>query len=304
MRFRRWALVGIALVASGAGAFWLLTAPRTVAAEDLPAHTPDLANGELLFWAGGCASCHAAPQSEGDDALVLLGGAALETAFGTFQPPNISSDPEHGIGAWSAAEFVTAMVEGVAPDGSHLYPAFPYTSYRAMSVTDLLDLRAFLATLPASDNEPGEHQVPFPFSIRRGIGLWKLLYLESDFSADPAQSAAVSRGAYLVEAVAHCGECHTPRTALGGLDRDRALAGAEMLDGIGYAPNLTPHEDGLAAWTAEDIAFALETGMNIEFDVLGGQMADVQRNLAHLPQSDLLAIAEYLRSVPPLPDAE
>ena len=208
--FRKLLLLVLVLIAAGIAAFWFLTAPRTLAAADLPAHTPDLVNGQTMFWAGGCESCHAAADATGDDQLKLGGGQPLKTAFGTFHAPNISPDPEHGIGRWSDLDFVNAMRFGVAPGGVHLYPAFPYTSYQHMRIEDLLDLKAFLNTLPPVATASLPHELPFPFTIRRDIGLWKLLYMDGrTFVPDPAKSAELNRGAYLVEGPGHCGECHT-----------------------------------------------------------------------------------------------
>ena len=267
----------------------------------LPGAPGDPAKGERLFWAGGCVSCHAAPGAEGEDQLKLAGGVAIASPFGTFHAPNLSPDKTHGIGNWSPLDFVNAMKRGLAPDGSHLYPAFPYTSYQRMTVPDLLDLKAYLDTLPAVATANLPHQLPFPFSIRRGVGLWKLLYLDDQtFTPDPAKSEAVNRGGYLVEGPGHCNECHTPRTILGGLDRSRALGGAADPSGPGRIPDITSGPGGIGDWSAGDIASALETGFTPEFDSLGGTMAEVQRNLSRLPAEDLEAIGEYLKQVPPL----
>ncbi|MBB5751730.1 c-type cytochrome [Prosthecomicrobium pneumaticum] len=297
---RRALIVLVLLAALAGGAFWALTAPRPLEAAVLPAEAGDPTRGEALFWAGGCAGCHAAPGAEGDAKRLLAGGVAIRTEFGTFHAPNISPDPEHGIGKWSTLDFVNAMKKGLAPDGSHLYPAFPYTSYQRMTVSDLVDLDAFLKTLPADATPSRPHDLAFPYSFRRGLGLWKLLYLDGEtFTPDPAKSDAVNRGAYLVEGPGHCGECHTPRTVLGGLDRAHAFAGAPNPDGPGTIPNITSGKGGIADWTAEDIAAALETGFTPDFDSLGGSMAEVQRNMAHLTPDDRLAIGLYLKQLPP-----
>ena len=227
---RRLIVLAIVLGALGAGAFYALTIPRTLAASDLPDHKPDLANGETMFWAGGCESCHAAVGAKGEDLKKLGGGRALATPFGTFHVPNISSDKDHGIGGWSTLDFVNAMKLGIGPDGTHLYPAFPYTSYQRMKVEDLIDLKAYLDTLPAVANVVPPHDLPFPFSIRRGLGLWQLLYVDGKtLEPDPKASASVNRGAYLIEGPGHCGECHTPRNAIGGLKASLALAGGPAI---------------------------------------------------------------------------
>mgnify|MGYP001308185778 CR=1 FL=1 len=296
------AVVVAALV--GGGVFWWLTEPVRVDAAQLPDHTPDLANGERMFWAGGCASCHAAPGARGEDKLRLVGGLAMPTPFGTFRVPNITPDRETGIGGWSTADFVTAMTKGVSPSGEHLYPAFPYTSYQRMRIEDLIDLKAFLDTLPAVADAVPPSDVAFPFSIRRGIGLWKLLYLDGEpYRPDPAYSPEAQAGGYLVEGPGHCGECHTPRDLLGGMERNRWLAGAPSLEiGGGRAPNITPAPGALGDWSAEDIATALDSGFTPEFDSLGGTMASVVDNYAHLRPEDRAAVAAYLKAIPPIPN--
>lgn len=280
-------------------AFWLLTMPRTLSVADLPAHTPDLANGETMFWAGGCELCHAAKGAEGADQFKLGGGQALKTRFGTFYPPNISPDPDHGIGRWSNLDFVNAMKFGIAPGGVHLYPAFPYTSYQRMRIEDILDLKAFLDTLPPVAAPSRPHDVPFPFNIRRGIGLWQLLYVDGKtFVPDPAKSDQLNRGAYLVEGPGHCGECHTPRNLIGGPDLAHAYAGGPAPDGSGKVPNITPDITGLADWSADDIAKILATGLKPNAKPLASAMAAVAGNIAKLGPADRQAIAAYVVNLP------
>ena len=290
----------LVLVAAGAGVFWYLTAPpRMLAAADLPAHTPDLANGEEMFWAGGCESCHAAADATGADQLKLGGGQALKTAFGTFHTPNISPDPKYGIGRWSDLDFVNAMKFGIAPGGRHLYPAFPYTSYQRMRIEDLLDLKAFIDTLPAVATPSLPHALPFPLTIRRGIGLWQRLYVDGrTFVPDPAKSAELNRGAYLVEGPAHCGECHTPRNWIGGPDLARAYGGGPAPEGKGKIPNITSDATGLADWSEDDIVNLLTTGLKPNFDSVGSTMAAVVRNTAKLSNADRKAIAAYVAALP------
>lgn len=289
----------LVLVAAGAGAFWFLTAPRTLQPGDLPARTPDLANGAEMFWAGGCESCHAAAGASGDDQFKLGGGQALKTAFGTFHVPNISPDPQYGIGRWSDLDFVNAMKFGIAPGGRHLYPAFPYTSYQRMRIVDLIDLKAFLDTLPKVATPSLPHALPFPLTVRRGIGLWQLLYVDGKtFVPDPAKSAEENRGAYLVEGPGHCGECHTPRNLIGGPDLARAYGGGPAPEGKGKIPNITPDATGLADWSEDDIVNLLATGFKPNFDSVGGSMAAVVRNTAKLSDADRKAIAAYLVSLP------
>lgn len=289
----------------GAAAFWFVTEPRGLnEATAASLVSGDAARGERMFWAGGCASCHARPGSEGDARLELAGGMKLVTPFGTFVPPNISSDPQDGIGSWSVGDFANAMMRGVTPDGQHLYPAFPYTSYARMRPADVADLYAFMKTLPAVSGDAPDHELPFPFNLRRGLGLWKLLYLSGapvvSLAADAPMQAELGR--YLVEGPGHCGECHTPRGTLGGSDKTRWLSGALAAEGKGVVPNITAGDGGIGAWTAGDIAGYLETGFTPEFDSVGGSMADVQRNMARLRAEDREAIAAYLKAVPPHPN--
>jgi mono/diheme cytochrome c family protein len=299
MRLGRWLAGLVAIVVVAGGAFWVLTEPRPLAAAVVPSAPGDAAKGELLFWAGGCVSCHLSPDAAAGDAKPMLGGGkALTSKFGTFYPPNISPDKETGIGNWTTLDFINAMKRGIAPDGSHLYPSFPYTSYQRMTPADLADLKAFLDTLPAVHAENKRDELPFPLSIRRGLGLWKLMFLDGkEFAPDPAKTAEVNRGDYLVNGPGHCNECHTPRTwfGLGGLDTAHALGGAPNLSGRGRVPNLTPGTGGIGDKSADDLLFDLEMGQDFN-----GQMLEVQQNLAHLPESDLAAIVAYLKQVTPV----
>ena len=294
------AVIGIGIFA--AVGLWLFTAPRALSAADVPPHTGDPVHGEQVFWAGGCASCHAAENAGGDERLLLGGGLALNTPFGTFRVPNISTDPTHGIGAWTTLDFVNAMKRGVAPGGVHLYPAFPYTSYQRMTFEDIIDLKAFLDTLPAVATPNQSHALSFPYNVRRGLGLWQLLYVDSrTFLPDAEASDQVNRGAYLVLGPGHCGECHTPRGFDGGLDWSRAFAGGPTPEGEGRIPNITPHTDGIGSWSETDIVAFLESGFTPDFDSAGRQMADVVKNMAMLPAEDRAAIAAYLKTIAPLP---
>ena len=304
-------LVYIIVVVILLSAAWhyFFSKPHALDTSLLPEHTPDLVNGETLFWAGGCASCHAQKGSEGDARLVLVGGVELNTPFGLFRVPNISPDMQSGIGSWSTRDFINAMVNGVSPEGKHYYPAFPYPYYRIMPYTDLIDLKAFLDTLPAQASRVDGHLLRFPFNIRAGLGLWKLRYLNAaTFTAKPEADIVVERGRYLVNGPGHCGACHTPRDPFGGEIEERFLAGAiELVDisggdkgSNGSIPNITPHADGIGDWSIKDITYALESGFDPEFDSFGGSMVEVQENMAKLSAQDRLAIAAYLKSLTPL----
>ncbi len=289
----------------GAAGFWLLTEPKRLDEATVAAlGVGDAGRGERIFWAGGCASCHARPGAEGDALLELAGGLAMVTPFGTFIPPNISPDPDDGIGKWSLGDFANAMMRGVAPDGSHLYPAFPYTSYARMQPADVADLHAYMQTLPAVSGKAPAHQLSFPFNLRRGLGLWKLVNFGDGpviaLAADAPERVALGR--YLVEGPGHCGECHTPRNVTGGSDTSRWLSGAVAAEGEGVVPNITPHESGIGLWSAGDIANYLETGFTPDYDSVGGSMVAVQRNMARLRAEDRDAIAAYLKAIPPHPN--
>lgn len=282
------------LIVGGIGG-WLLTAPETMATAEVPARDGDPDHGEAVFWAAGCASCHSVDDARGDARLVLAGGRAFPSDFGTFYAPNISPDAEAGIGGWSERDFLNAVMRGVSPGGQHYYPAFPYGTYAHARVEDMQDLLAFLRSLPADPTPSRAHNVGFPFSIRRALGGWKLLYQSDDWAMTGDLEPELARGRYLVEALGHCGECHTPRNPLGGLMRDQWLQGAPNPSGDGRIPGITP---ATLDWSASDIANYLRDGFTPEFDSAGGEMAEVIQNMSHLPDTDRAAIAAYLRALP------
>ncbi len=290
-------LAGVVAVAA-AGTYSLLRPVRLEASAIAPEGTGDPAKGEQLFWAGGCVSCHA---TEETDRPVLSGGPPLVTPFGTFHGPNISPDPEHGIGRWSQADFANALQRGVDLEGRHLYPAFPYTSYARMNAGDVADLHAFLKTLPPSTADAPANDLPFPFNLRISLGLWKALFLRPEPVVTLAADApdVVRRGQYLVEGPGHCGECHTPRRfrGAGGPDTSLWLAGGPAPEGEGRIPNITSG-GAVADWSEDDLVNYFETGFTPDFDSVGGSMVEVQQNLARLPKDDLVAIAAYLKAVP------
>lgn len=294
MRVLRW-LVLLAVI--GAAGLWWLARPKALSAAEVAGLTGDAARGEAVFWAAGCASCHMAPGAQGEAQLVLAGGQRFASDFGTFVAPNISQDPTHGIGGWSVLELANALTRGVSPEGEHYYPSLPYASYAKMRLEDVADLHAFLQTLPADATPSAPHELAFPFSRREAVGLWKLLYLKDNWAVAGNVTPTVDRGRYIAEALAHCGECHTPRTALGGMDTARWLAGAPDPAGEGRIPNITPAALG---WTAGDIVQYLTTGFTPDYDSVGGHMAHVVENMARLPESDRQAVAEYLLAVPNL----
>jgi mono/diheme cytochrome c family protein len=295
-----WGLVAVVAIAVLGG--WLLTEPAAFALirGETPAVAPaqaNLDNGRLLFAVGGCASCHMVPGQ--DDRTRLGGGVVLKTGFGTFHPPNISPDPKDGIGGWTLADFVRAMRDGVSPQGHHYYPAFPYTSYRNMSDTDLADLFAYLKTLPAVQGRQPAHELSFPYSVRRGIGLWKLAFLHGGpMAPDPGKGEDWNRGRYLVEGPGHCAECHSPRDAAGAIVADKRFGGGPDAEGKGWVPNITSDSTGIASWSEKDISELLKTGFTPDFDSVGGSMTDVVRNTSQLSDADRHAMAVYIKSLP------
>lgn len=262
----------------------------------------DPTRGEAVFWAGGCGTCHATPGSDPTRPPRLGGGQELVSRYGTFVAPNISPDPVHGIGAWTGAQFAAAMMRGVSPQGGHYYPAFPYTSYARMRAGDVADLWAWLHTLPSEAREIPPHALRFPYENRRLLGAWKRRFLRPGPVVGVSGGEDVARGQYLVEGPGHCGACHTPRTALGGSDLSRWLAGAEALEGPDgvAAPNITPASPFIAEAGIDEIAAALiPAETHAQAHTWGEGMEAVRRNLAHLPASDRRAIAAYLKAIAP-----
>ncbi len=284
-----------ALAIAGAAVFWWITRPQMADAAVLQGLEPDLAAGEQIFYAGGCASCHAAPEAKDEAKLLLTGGQGFPSPFGTFFAPNISPHPEAGIGGWTALDLWNAMHHGTSPEGAHYFPAFPYGSYVKTTAQDVVSLHAYLQTLPASDAASKPHDVGFPFNIRRSLGGWKLLFLRDDWVVTGDLTEQEQRGRYLAEALGHCGECHTPRNPLGGLKLAGWLSGAPNPTGKGTIPNITP---GKLKWSEADIVEYLTSGFTPEFDTAGGHMVNVIENTAKLPASDREAIAAYLKKVP------
>lgn len=299
MRKYLFSIIGIGII--GAALFFGLTVPTAWqlfhATRDSPSDTPvDLANGRTQFLAGDCATCHASP-GKADDTL-LGGGRSLDTAFGIFHMPNISPDNQDGIGNWSLEQFILAMREGITPHGN-AYPAFPYTSYQRMRADDLRDLFAYIKTLPAVPGKAAAHELNFPFSMRRGVGLWRLAFLDGKpLPTVPGQSDVWHRGRYLVEGAGHCAECHSPRNALGAIPADMRFSGGPNAERNGHVPNITPDDTGIGYWSVHDIASYLKEGVSPIGIKAGGEMKEVVANTARLSDADRLAMAVYLKTLP------
>jgi mono/diheme cytochrome c family protein len=251
--------------------------------------------GRYLATAANCVGCHTEPGGTG-----YAGGRALKTPFGTFYGPNITPHPQAGIGAWSDEDFLRALKRGVSPEGHAYYPAFPYTSFAGISDQDALAIKAFLFSLPPSDRQSRAHDLSFPYSVRLTLWPWRWLYFEPDPPAAAADAPPeLRRGAYLVEALGHCGECHTPRNWLGARDQDRKLAGNTDGPEGDKVPNITPDpETGLGSWSSEDVIRVLESGLLPDFDAVGGAMGEVVKSTSKLTPEDRAAIAAYLATLP------
>jgi mono/diheme cytochrome c family protein len=277
--------------------FWIATEPAAPFAPDDPRlqGAGDPERGRLVFAEGDCASCHATPGQA--DRLQLGGGLALASPYGTFRVPNISPDPVDGIGAWSVADLANALIGGVSPQRKHYYPVFPYPSFTGMSLGDVKDLRAYLGSLPPVSGRALPHDLALPFRIRRFVGLWKLMFFHEGVSDGlTAQVEAQDRGAYLVETIGHCAECHSSRNIFGAIKPQTRFAGGVDPEGVGFVPNITPERIG--RWSKEDIAEMLRSGRTPDHGRVGSSMAEVVVNTATFPQSDRDAIAGYVKSLP------
>src|SRR5665213_191729 len=291
LNFRALTLIAVL----GLVVFRYLSAEHPLSLASIPQHTADVENGKLIFNVGGCISCHASPA----DAEVPSGGKPLKTPIGVLYPPNLTPDPETGLGGWSDLDFVNAMQRGLKRGGGHLIPAFPYTSFAKMKVEDVLDVKAYLASLPPVKNAVPQDEVFALPLVRRGIGLWKWVGFDTiAWVADPAQSESWNRGAYLVNGPGHCQECHTPRNLFMALDRAKAFDGGPHPDGTGKVPSLR----GLVARgrfkDQADLVLAFQNGEVLGYDhISSGGMGEVQTNLSKLPEAELQAIAEYVLSL-------
>ena len=273
-------------------------------ATEVIAQTPDpLAKGKYLATVGNCVSCHTR-----EDGQPFAGGVAFKTDFGTIYSTNITPDTTVGIGGWTEAQFMRAMREGIAEDGEHLYPAFPYTAFTKVTDEDLKEIFSYLKSVPASSTKPTPNQMGFPFNQRQLMAVWNTMFFEAGvYKADPKQSPEWNRGAYLVEGLGHCGACHTPRNILGGEKNDQALSGGIYQDKVAggairqwSAVNLTSAGSGLKAWTPDDIAAYLKTGHGNRAGSFGPMNEVIINSTQHMTDEDTKAIATYLKGLAPL----
>lgn len=281
----------ILMAAIGVAIFFWLTRPALTLDAAITKVPGNATDGADVFHMAGCGGCHRAING---DPLVLSGGQYFASPFGTFVAPNVSMDPDYGIGSWDITDFNRAVRTGVSPQGRHYYPAFPYASYAHMTDQDLANLWAFWQTLPKSAVASRDHELPVLFAWRRPLGVWKTLYMPHIAPEVVDSDEIVERGQYLTVALGHCAECHTPRTVLGGLDVSRWMQGAATPDGTGKIPAITPDALG---WTAQDIAEYLKSGFTPDYDVAGGKMVEVIENTSKLSDADRLAIGTYLTQI-------
>jgi mono/diheme cytochrome c family protein len=271
------------------------------AAEESPVNlAPNISAGKYLFQAAGGCGCHTDTKNSG---AFLAGGRPIKTPFGTFYGTNITPDPETGIGNWSDEDFIRAMTQGLSPEAKHYFPVFPYTSFQRIKRNDLLALKAYLFSVPPVKQKNLPHDLILPFGGQYAMLFWKnFVWSPQPFISNSEQTASWNRGAYLAQAVAHCGECHTPRNLFGALKTKMHFAGSKEGPEGELAPNITPHQKtGIGGWSKVDISYFLQTGMKPDGDDAQGLMGEViEFGYENLQEGDLDALAEYLLSLEPI----
>ena len=262
--------------------------------------------GKYLATAGNCASCHT---TEGGE--FMAGGLPFDTPFGTLYSTNISPDSKTGIGEWSQRDFLNSMRHGVRPTGEHLYPAFPYTAFTKIEDEDVLAIYVYLQSIPPVAQTPFENSLFFPFNIRPLMAFWKAMYFDAgEFEVIASQTDEWNRGAYLVDALAHCSACHSPRNLLGAEKTQLAMSGGEYIDQVNSearrpwsAPNITATQRGLALWSHKDVKDYLKTARNDFLESYGPMNEVIINSTSHLTQSDVSAMATYLKDLPAIDEA-
>ncbi|PCI04427.1 MAG: cytochrome C [Hyphomicrobiales bacterium] len=283
-------LVALILVGAAAAAlaYWPIEPENTVISLE-----GDAARGAYLARMSGCIACHTNSEKGG---APLAGGVALKTNFGTFYTPNLTTDKEFGIGAWTVGDFTKAVRHGISKSGEPYYPAFPYPFYSKLSDQDIADLWAAFQTVPAVSDPSKPLDLNFPFNFRPGLKLWRYAFLD-EAQSEPvlAKSAAWNRGKYIVEGPAHCGACHTPRNLAGAREIDQRMEGAGDLPNGGKSPPITSTKLLAEGWTFSNLKYALRTGVRPDGDVFGGAMGEIVREgTSFLNDNDLAAISIYL----------
>ncbi|CAN5766061.1 hypothetical protein BH11PSE8_BH11PSE8_12970 [soil metagenome] len=277
---------------------------QTHAASTAPTSADLIAKGKYLTQAGDCMACHTAKATNGQPGRPFAGGRMIDTPFGAMSSPNITPDPTTGIGAWTDDQFYRAMHEGIGHQGEYIYPVMPFPWYTSVTRDDVLAIKAYLFTQPAVHAERVPNKLGFPFNIRTSLLAWREVFFEPrTFRPDPAQTDEVNRGAYLANGLAHCGECHNARPVAGTSKWRESLQGG-VVDNW-YAPNITSDvRDGIGAWSNDQLATFLKTGVVPGKGIAVGPMMETVHSLSHLSDEDLHAIAAYLKTTPPKPDAE
>ena len=274
----------ISLILTGVIFYFLLTKPVKIEKIDVTNFKLNPENGRHIFLASGCNSCHISEGSK--NKLLLGGGQKFVTNFGIFVAPNISTSKKYGIGSWSFSDFYNSIKFGQSPLGEHYFPAFPYNSYQHMSNNDVYDLWIYWKSLPSDETPSQVHDLVFPFNIRRNIGIWKILFIKDKYF-----DQTIDRSTYLVEALGHCAECHTPRNYLGGLKKSEWMRGGINPSGKGKIPSIHPED---LKWAKDEIMEYLSSGFTPDYDMVGGKMASVVENISQLSDLDRELIADYL----------
>ncbi|MFT4768700.1 MAG: mono/diheme cytochrome c family protein [Glaciecola sp.] len=264
-------------------------------------------HGEYLAVAGNCASCHTAPDGE-----YMAGGLAFDTPFGVIYSTNITPDDDSGIGLWNDWDLLNSMRHGVSANGDHLYPVFPYTSFTQVSNEDVAALYAYLKSIPAVSSDNRNNDIKFPFNMRSLMAFWKLMFFEPGaYEVNENLSTEWNRGAYLVEALAHCSACHTPRNLLGAEQHNEKMAGGEYSDRVApgvtrpwSAPNLTASTRGLGPWSEADLEAYLKTARNEFLESFGPMNEVIMHSTRHLSDTDIQAMAVYLKALPAIDPPE
>ena len=294
IRLISWLLAGLITCGTGVALYLFLGAPTQQ--RTLHQIQGDAVRGAYVLRLANCVGCHT--DREAGEEGFLSGGEAIATPLGTFFGPNITSDPDYGIGKWDLDQFASALINGVAPNGDHYYPAFPFPFYARLNDQDIVDLWSYMQTVPAVGNPSQSHRIGWPFNQRLLMAAWKTLFLSTSLSqANESRGDAWRRGAYIVEGPGHCGACHSPRGPLGNIDSANRLTGSTIGPDDEATPAIDPLALAEANWTADDLFWLLQIGVLPDGDVIGSSMADVvDDNTGHLNDDDLRAIAEYLVS--------
>ena len=284
LSFNKTVLISFPLVVIALIIYILITQPKKITPIDISLLRGNIDNGKNVFLASGCNSCHTSIGS--NNKYLLSGGQKFITNFGTFVAPNISTSIEHGIGSWNFSDFFYSIKYGQSPSGKHYFPAYPYNSYQHIHDEDIYDLWTFWKTLPSDETPSQIHDLVFPFNVRRNIGIWKTFFMKDNYF-----DQKLDRSTYLVEALGHCAECHTPRNYIGSLKKSEWMRGGTNPSGKGKIPSIHPSD---LKWTKDEIVEYLSSGFTPDYDMVGGKMASVVENISQLSDVDRELIADYL----------